>query len=80
MTVLTVSVDPELAGRVEEQARRSGLQVDAYVVAVLRAAQGPEGADREALALELARGAYRRWESEGRSEDGAMTMDEVFGR
>ncbi|RSS97244.1 hypothetical protein EF903_01605 [Streptomyces sp. WAC05292] len=80
MTVLTVNMDDALAGEVEEQAKRHGLPVPDYVTAVLRAAQTPGGRDREVLALELARGSYEQWNTAGRPETDAMTMDEVFGR
>ncbi|WP_143661271.1 hypothetical protein [Streptomyces pseudogriseolus] len=80
MTVLTVSVDDGLAAAVQEEARRHGLPVDDYVAAVLRAAQAPGGGDRDERALELARVSYARWDADGRPQDGAMSMAEVFGR
>ncbi|MEU0857399.1 hypothetical protein ABZ352_18445 [Streptomyces griseofuscus] len=80
MTVLTVSVDDGLAASVAKAATSNGLPVDEYVARVLRAAQAPGGGNREELALELARGAYRHWDAAGRPEEGAMDMAEVFGR
>lgn len=79
MTELTVSVDDRLADQVADSARRYGLPVDEYVTRVLRAAEAPGAADREERAQELARGAFRQWDTAGRPEDGAMSMAEVFG-
>ncbi|WP_330335727.1 hypothetical protein OHS33_38765 (plasmid) [Streptomyces sp. NBC_00536] len=80
MTTLTLSMDDALAAEVEAEADRCGLPVDEYVAAVLRAAQTPGGGGREARAQELARGAFAHWNAAGRTEDGAMSMAEVFGR
>ncbi|WP_030613303.1 hypothetical protein [Streptomyces sclerotialus] len=80
MAKLTVSVDEDLAAKVNRSADRYGLPVDEYVARVLQAAETPAGPHREERALELARGAYRRWNAAGRPEDGAMSMSEVFGR
>ncbi|MFB8026008.1 MULTISPECIES: hypothetical protein [unclassified Streptomyces] len=78
MTQLTVSVDEGLVAEVTKSADQHGLPVDEYVAAVLRAAQTP-GVAREELARELARGSYQTWDTAGRPEDGAMSMEEVFG-
>ncbi|GHJ91160.1 hypothetical protein SNE510_06790 [Streptomyces sp. NE5-10] len=79
MTELTLSIEDRLADRVVESARRYGLPVQEYVERVLRAAETPGAPDREERALELARGAYRHYVDGGRSEDGAVSMEEVFG-
>lgn len=79
MTELTVSVDERLAAQVEESAARYGLPIDDYVASLLAAAETPGGADRAERATALARTSFRRWNEGGRSEEGAMSMTEVFG-
>ncbi|KIF04139.1 hypothetical protein PL81_20195 [Streptomyces sp. RSD-27] len=73
-------MDDALAAEVEAEAGRCGLPVDKYVAAVLRAAQTPGGGGREARAQELAREAFAQWNAAGRTEGGALSMAEVFGR
>ncbi|MEU7228920.1 hypothetical protein [Streptomyces chrestomyceticus] len=80
MTELTVSIDDRLAEQVAESAAQHGLAVNDYVASVLAAAQAMKGTDRADRAAMLARFAYRQWDNEGRPEDGAMSMAEVFGR
>ncbi|MGV9703912.1 hypothetical protein [Streptomyces sp. NPDC003483] len=82
LTQLNTRVDQELADKVRASAKRRGMSVQDYVADVLEAdqaaADGPEEM-REARASMHAAVAYKKWLDSGRSEEGAQTMDEVFG-
>ncbi|MET7827025.1 hypothetical protein ACFWA4_04905 [Streptomyces sp. NPDC060011] len=82
LTQLNTRVDQELADKVRASAQRRGMSVQDYVADVLEAdqaaADGPEDL-RDARARMHAAVAYRKWKDGGKSEDGAMSMDEVFG-
>ncbi|MFE9500785.1 hypothetical protein [Streptomyces collinus] len=82
LTQLNTRVPEELAASVRARAQRAGMSVQDYVADVLaadeEAAEGPEDM-RQARARAHAAVAYKRWLGTGRSEAGAMTMDEVFG-
>ncbi|MER7937926.1 MULTISPECIES: hypothetical protein [unclassified Streptomyces] len=81
LTQLNARVPEELAASVRARAQRAGMSVQDYVADVLAAdevaAEGPEEM-RRARADMHAAVAYRRWLADGRSEAGAMSMDEVF--
>ncbi|MGW6259925.1 hypothetical protein [Streptomyces sp. NPDC055085] len=82
LTQLNTRVDQELADKVRASAKRRGMSVQDYVADVLEAdqaaADGPEDL-RDARARMHAVVAYRKWKDGEKSEDGAMSMDEVFG-
>ncbi|MBV6702230.1 hypothetical protein [Kitasatospora aureofaciens] len=81
-----MTIQVELPKQLEEQvvraATRAGLSVEDYVVRVLAADQDAAGGTRAARmerADALAMADYRAWTAAGCPEDGAMTMDDVFG-
>ncbi|MBG7704931.1 hypothetical protein HCJ76_44420 [Streptomyces sp. MC1] len=82
LTQLNARVPEELAQAVRDSAQRAGMSVQDYVADVLAAdqaaADGPEELRRARASMHAAV-AYERWLSTGRSEAGAMSMDEVFG-
>ncbi|MFE3631556.1 hypothetical protein [Streptomyces goshikiensis] len=79
MTELHLSVDEQLAAQLTAEAAEHGLSVPDYVVAQLAARQEHGADEREQRALALSRVAYRRWNENGRPEEDAMSLDEVFG-
>ncbi|MGW6918275.1 hypothetical protein ACWGB8_31355 [Kitasatospora sp. NPDC054939] len=77
-----VELPEQLEEAVRAAAAEAGLSVSAYVARVLTADQAAAAgseAERRARADALAAAAYRQWKAAGRSEDGALGMDEVFG-
>jgi hypothetical protein len=80
---MTIHVDlPEtLEQQLVVAAEQAGLTVQDYVRLVLtadRAAATGSRAERAERADTLAFAAYRAWVAGGRSEEGSLSMDEVF--
>ncbi|MGW0562938.1 hypothetical protein ACWDZ4_20520 [Streptomyces sp. NPDC003016] len=80
-TQLNARVPEELAAAVRASATRAGMNIGDYVASVLEADQAAASSPelREARAQMHAAAAYKKWVSNGRSEDGTMSMGEVFG-
>ncbi|MEV0487371.1 hypothetical protein AB0I69_43065 [Streptomyces sp. NPDC050508] len=80
-TQLNARVPEELADAVRASASRAGMNIGDYVISVLEADQAASSNPElhEARARMHAAAAYRKWKANGQPEDGAMTMDEVFG-
>ncbi|MGW0757162.1 hypothetical protein ACWD1Y_11840 [Streptomyces sp. NPDC002814] len=81
-TQLNARVPEELANEVRSAATKAGMDIGEYIAAVLEAdlAAASGGEDlRRARASMHAAAAYKKWMAGGQSEDGAMSMDEVFG-
>ncbi|WP_327359669.1 hypothetical protein [Streptomyces sp. NBC_01304] len=79
-TQLNARVPEELAAAVRASATRAGMSIGDYVASVLEADQAGASSPelRDARARMHAAAAYRKWKANGQSEDGALTMDEVF--
>jgi hypothetical protein len=81
-TQLNAQVPQELAAEVRAAAARAGMGLSDYITEVLAADLAAASGSRElreARARMHAMAAYRRWNTAGRSEKGALTMAEVFG-
>ncbi|MFD7763574.1 hypothetical protein [Streptomyces microflavus] len=79
-TQLNTRVPEELAAAVRASASRAQMTIGDYVASVLEADQAAVSSPdlRQARAQMHAAAAYRKWLANGKSEDGAMGMDEVF--
>jgi hypothetical protein len=80
-TQLNARVPEELAAQVRDSAQRAGMSLGDYVTEVLAADQAAATGGEElrrARANMHAAAAYKKWLVSGQSEEGAMTMDEVF--
>ncbi|MFE1294042.1 MULTISPECIES: hypothetical protein [unclassified Streptomyces] len=81
-TQLNARVPEELANEVRSAASKAGMEIGDYIAAVLEAdlaaASGGEEL-RRARANMHAAAAYKKWMAGGQSEEGAMSMGEVFG-
>ncbi|MET9528247.1 hypothetical protein [Streptomyces coeruleorubidus] len=81
-TQLNARVPEELADEVRSAATKAGMDIGDYITAVLQADLAAASGSpelREARARMHAVAAYNKWNTTGRSEAGAMSMDEVFG-
>ncbi|MFJ9518462.1 hypothetical protein ACIRPK_09380 [Kitasatospora sp. NPDC101801] len=84
MTVeLTAHLDDALVAHLQQEAERAGIDLDTYLSRVLTADHLAARGTREAQIARAAAhtaAAYHSWDRAGRSEDGALSFEDVFGR